>query len=314
MIMFYSLILLILLFITLGWAAGFAVRKIRFVASILKIKLFGLGIILGIITTLPELAIGINAIIEDTPALSIGNILGGIIVLLGLIIGGSLLLNYKIKTVKSLSSLIPSAIVISLPLFLGLDGKFSSLDGLIMIFSYVVLLIYLYFVNYSFNNSQESLINKNGALKAILLSFVSVIVIIIASRWIVEITTNLLRDAKIDGMLVGLLLFPIGTNLPEITIMLASWKAKVAELSLSHIISAAFTHTLILGLLAVMGPMNFIVSASYYFLIFFVIAILLLTIKFCYSNKSLSRKEGYVLLSVYVVFVLTNIILAKFPI
>jgi len=52
---------LLLLFVVLGWSANFAVKNIKYLGAILKIRLFAFGILLGLITSLPELSLGINA-------------------------------------------------------------------------------------------------------------------------------------------------------------------------------------------------------------------------------------------------------------
>ena len=65
MSIFLNVLILLALFALLGITADLAVNNIRFIAQSLKLKLFALGIVLGLFTTLPELAVGINANIED---------------------------------------------------------------------------------------------------------------------------------------------------------------------------------------------------------------------------------------------------------
>lgn len=71
-----NIVILLVLFAALGLAADLAVKNIRSIALTLRLKLFSLGIILGIMTTLPELSVGINATIEDAAGLSVGNLMG----------------------------------------------------------------------------------------------------------------------------------------------------------------------------------------------------------------------------------------------
>lgn len=66
------------MFVVLGGSAGLVVRNIKYIASALHIKLFAFGIVLGLITTLPELSVGINATIDGVAALSVGNLLSGL--------------------------------------------------------------------------------------------------------------------------------------------------------------------------------------------------------------------------------------------
>ncbi|MBU3968931.1 hypothetical protein KJ991_01820 [Patescibacteria group bacterium] len=304
-----EIILLIFLFGLLGFFADLVVRNIKFITATLKIRLFAVGILLGIITTLPELSIGINAIPEGAASLSVGNIFGGIIVIFGFIVGASLFLNRKVDTSDNLNSLIPASIVIFFSLLLGMDGIYSISDGLMMVFSYAVLLFYLYYANYSFNKNQIVSTDKKEIIKAIFLSIIGVILIMIISRGIVNVSLDLLESLNIRKFTIGLLIFSIGTNIPEITVAITSWRRKASELSLSHLISSSFTNVLVLGVLAVIHPIEFIAGPIFYTTALFLVLILILFIYFSYSQKRLDRREGFYLLLSYLLFLVASIYL-----
>src|SRR3989339_790727 len=175
-------LLLLILFAVLGVAADFAVRNIKYIASVLKMRLFAFGILLGLITTLPELSVGINATIDKAASLSAGNLLGGVIVLFGLVLGTSLFLNRQIDTDDNLKTLIPEMAVIFSPVLFGLDGHFGLLDGLMMIGLYLALLYYLYRANHAFGGSHFGLIDKNKIARAALLSIFGIIFILLAQK------------------------------------------------------------------------------------------------------------------------------------
>jgi len=305
----FNSILLVLFFVVLGIAADLVVQNIKYLASVIRLRLFALGILLGVVTTLPELSVGINATIEGVASVSVGNVLGGVIVLIGLIVGISLILNRKIDTSDNLKILLPASIVILTPVLLGIDANYSVIDGLIMVFLYVGLLFYLWLINRSVSKEGVVLIEKRKITKALFLAILGIIFVILSSHWIIDITINILKHINVSKLVIGLLVFSLGTNLPEITITLTSWRRKASELSLSHLTSSALANILILGLLATMSPINFIMSPTYYLLSFFLFLIVILFIIFCYSHKRLSRLEGVVLLFVYLLFLLSNIFL-----
>ena len=304
-------LLLILLFAILGFTADLVVRNIKYIAIALRIKLFTLGILLGIITTFPELSVGINTTVEKVASLSVGNIIGGIIVIFGLIIGVSLIFGSRVDTRGNLKSLIPAAIVILSPLFLGLDGKYLLWDGLVMVLLYVCLLLYLYRVNHSFEAPQSITLQKKKVTKAIFLLIIGIVVIMLSSHFIVEITVDLLENINIGKLFIGVIVFSIGTNLPEITVTITSWRRRASELSLSYLISSAFTNILVLGILSVIQPITFTLGPTFYSLAFFLVLILAIFIYFSYSGKNLSRKEGFVLLAAYALFLAVNIFLGS---
>lgn len=303
---------LLVLFALLGVSADLVVRNIKYIASVLKIRLFAFGILLGIITTLPELSVGINTTLNKVASLSAGNLLGGIIVILGLVLGCSLLLNRKITTDANLKIVIPQTVIIFLPVLLGLDGNYGLIDGLIMVGLYFGLVYYLYRANHSFRGESFSLINKSKIAKAIFLSVIGVVCILLLSHWIVETALNLLQSWNISKLVMGILVFSIGTNLPEISIAVTSWRKKISELSLSHLLSSALANVLVLGILTVIRPISIIIGPAYYVLAIFLVIILMLFLSFYYSGKKMDRREGAVLLACYILFLIVNFWLIKF--
>ncbi|MFH1583090.1 MAG: hypothetical protein ABIB72_02100 [Candidatus Falkowbacteria bacterium] len=304
-------LLLIFLFAVLGVAANLAVKNIKYITSVLKIRLFAFGILLGLITSLPELSVGINATVDKVASLSVGNLLGGIMVIFGLILGVSLILNRQIATSGNIKTLIPGVAVIFSPVLFGLDGSYGLLDGLAMICLYLGLIFYLYRANHSFGIPHINIINKNKITKAAFISMVGIIVILLASHWIVKITLDLLNYINVSKLVIGVLVFAIGTNLPEITITIASWRKKTSELSLSLLLSSAFTNVLILGILASIRPIAFTVGPAYLALAIFMALILSSFLFFYHSNKKMDRREGLILLLIYILFVGINFWIAK---
>jgi cation:H+ antiporter len=125
----------------------------------------------------------------------------------------------------------------------------------------------------------------------------------------VKITIDILSKTDFSNLIIGLVIFSVGTNLPEIIIAISSWKLKASELSLSHLVSSAFTNILMLGILVMFKPINFVVSSEYYSMAFYLVLTVGLFLYFSYARKKLDRKEGIILLSVYILFLLTNIFL-----
>ena len=113
----YLLIILVLFFI-LGKSADFLIVNIKKISDRLKIKTSTIGIILGILTTTPELFIGINAIENKVGSISIGNLFGGIILLFTLLLGVNLVLNEKIRTDGEIKNIAPNFLFIILRVIL----------------------------------------------------------------------------------------------------------------------------------------------------------------------------------------------------
>ena len=302
-------LLVFFLFVALGWSADFAIKNIKYISAILKIRLFAFGILLGLITTLPELSLGINATVDQATALSVGNLLGGVIVMLGFILGISLLFNRKITTDGRLASLIPTVLVIFSPVLFGIDGKYGFLDGLAMIGLYLGLIFYLYRLNHFSNHAHIKIINRNKTTKSIIFAVAGIIGILVSSHWIVKITLDLLSYIQVSQLVIGLIVFSIGTNLPEISIAITSWRKKSSELSLSHLLSSSFTNVLVLGVLALLRPIVFNANSAYWTVALFLGIILTLFAYFYYSGRKMDRREGATLLAGYILFLAANLYL-----
>lgn len=311
--MFINIFLLVILFIFLALAADLVVKNVSYLAKVLQIRLFALGIILAIITTLPELSVGINASREGIAGLSVGNILGGVVVIFGLVLGLSLLFNRQVETDGELKSIVPQIAIIFLPLILGSDGVFSLLDGLILILAYLALVYYLYRTSRHFLNFGEgiAILEKKKILRAAFFSLVGIILVLLVSGQIVEVTTKILERWQVSRLVVGLLIFSVGTNLPEISIALTSWRKKASELSLSYLLSSAVANVLVLGVLSIINPLVFKINYSYYSLVLFLAVILSLLVIFYRSHKRLDRAEGAVLFLFYLLFLAVNFYLIK---
>jgi len=292
MSVFINIFFLLVLFALLGISADYVVRNIKYIATVLKIRLFAFGILLGLVTSLPELSVGINTTLDRATSLSVGNLLGGMIIVLSLVVGCSLLLNRKVVTDGNLKILIPQLAVIFSPILFGLDGTYGLADGLIMIGLYFGLIYYLFRANYSFGGEGFALIEKNKIIKAIFLSVVGAVGVLLLSHWIVVRSLILSQDWGISKLLLGVLIFSIGTNLPEISIAITSWRKHISELSLSHLLSSTFTNVLILGILAFIRPITIVVGPVYYVLAIFLTLVLTLFLFFYRSGKKMDRKKG----------------------
>jgi len=305
--LFLNYLLLAFLFIVLGACADLAVQNIKYIATASRMRIFALGVLLGVITSLPELSVGLNASLEGVTALSVGNLIGGVIVLIGFVLGASLLFGRQIKTDKSMKSLIPEALFILLPILLGLDGKFGLIDGLILVIFYFTLLFYLYRFNRTLTGDEVVFLERSKIIKSLFLALIGMAGMMLAAHWVILMTVDLLTTLNISKLFVGMFVFSIGTNLPEIIITFTSWRRQAMELSVSHLMSSAFSNILILGLLSVINPIAFTLSPTYYVLAIFLIILIIAFSIFVYTNKRLDRREGSVLLAIYLLFLFTNI-------
>lgn len=298
---------LVILFYFLGKAADLVILSIKKIGHQFGIRIFFLGLILGFFTSLPELTIGINALVNNIQAISIGNLLGGVIVLLGLILGASLILNRQITTDGKISRFLPILIYLILPFLFSLDGKLAIIDGIILLTAYIFLIERLYHQN---KNSGKVLIrvSKKELLKEFGTVFLGIVLLIIVANIIIRLTLILLGGLNISIFAVGAAIFAIGTNLPEIIVTLRSWRRNLKELSMSSLLGSALANPAIIGIFALAKPIYLKTDLSYFLLLAFTLALLAILLYFYETGKKLTRREGIFLVSIYFLFLTTQIL------
>lgn len=298
-------ILLIALFLGLGFCADLIADHARKIAHQLCVPVFALGIMLAVVTSLPELSLGLNAAARDVSSIAFGNLLGGVLVLFGLVFGLSAVLNRGIKTPPNQSAMAPIAITMILPLFFGLDGTLGATDGFVLMAAYIISMYFMYRAERG-SGFCVPFKKKESILKSFTLAAIGTAGVIIISDWILDISMGLLEQLNVSYLLIGSILFSLGTNLPEIAITISSIRRKVSDLSVSHLIGSALLNTFILGLISVMFSVELNVRTPFFILGGFFIAIVVLFARFYATRHVISRTEGLVLVTLYLSYLVAN--------
>ncbi|KKR81560.1 MAG: Na+/Ca2+ exchange integral membrane protein, partial [Candidatus Daviesbacteria bacterium GW2011_GWC1_40_9] len=98
-----DLIIYIVSFVTIWVGSGLIVSSANKIAHKLRLPAFIISFVfLGILTSTPEMAVGLTAVASGTPLIFIGNLLGGVPILFFLLVpmlaifGGGINLNHKL--------------------------------------------------------------------------------------------------------------------------------------------------------------------------------------------------------------------------
>lgn len=298
------ILLIVILFYFLGRAADVVVFNIKEIGIRLGLPVSFLGVILGFFTSFPELSISINASVTRVPDMAFGNLLGGVQVLLGLVLGLNILMHRVISTRVAHRPILFIALGLFLPLILGIDGVLSQFDGLILVMAYLSLLVDIYLDSKKMRAPIMRIFWHADVTKPFLMIVSGALFVAVISSLIVRFTSEVLAVFPVPPFLVGLLLFSIGTNLPEIIISLRAYKSHQEELSVSNIIGSAMANIIILGLMALILPLSVETNLSYVF-ICITFGLLLGAVVASYrTGGRFTRKEGLALVAIYLLFVL----------
>ncbi|MDZ4229512.1 MAG: hypothetical protein U1C53_00040, partial [Candidatus Veblenbacteria bacterium] len=274
----------------------------------LGIRQFWLGLVLGVLTSMPELTVGVQASLVNVGQLSFGNLMGGVVVLLGLIVGVSVVVDRGLDVAESFRhrELVLIVTYISLPLWFMFDGALTSFEGLVLVLTYGLCVYYLIRTNTS---SHPALKLEGGTsnLKVLWLSLLGLVAVVVMAKFILDLSLPLIQQLNIRPFLAGLLFFSLGTNLPELTLAFRSWRGGARDLSFGNLIGSAFANSLVVGLLAFIKPMQLAVGAPYYVFVAVLVGLLVSFVLLAYTGRRLTPREGWVLIGFYALFLFTEI-------
>ncbi len=325
-ITFNFLILAIAVFVLIR-AGVFVVRSLIRMAHFLNVSEFALAFILmSFATTLPEFAIGLNSAFSGEPLISLGNIFGANILNLSLVLGLVVIISKSLVIDRSSPShhhkaWIAFFIGIS-PVILLFDLELSRLDGLILIIIFFLYLARLFHLKEIFEHRKSFWVSFIGYFehrtdglnlkyffRNLFIFIVSVVIVLVSAFFVVDSAEIISLKIGISELLVGIFIIAFGTTLPELSFGIRAALRNHEGLSLGNLFGAtAFNSTWILGLVALISPIKIIDVTSFWVSAVAMVLVLFLANLFLQTRDCISRREGVVLIGVYVLFVIAQIV------
>lgn len=222
--------------------------------------LIGLTVV-GIGTSLPEIVISIIASVQGKAALAIGNAVGSNITNIALVLGLCAAITPLTVNVALVRRELPALMAVSiLALVLALDGRYSLIDGLILLAGLAALLAALVFVARNKADPIAAELHTESAAQTSLHTalgwlFVGLILLPISSQALVWGASNIAVAFGISELVVGLTVVAVGTSLPELASSLVAIKKGEHDLALGNIIgSNVFNILAVLAIPALLAP------------------------------------------------------------
>ncbi len=299
----------ILGFVILWKSSELVINGVVRLSRNLKISSFATSfLILGILTSLTEISVGINALTDGDPTVFVGNLVGGSFVILLLIIPLCAVFNKGIMLKNHLDpkKLLYFLILIASPSFLILDGRVSRQDA-------ILLLILYGFFFYQFQKGEKVMehvalekLESKTVLKNAMRIVVGAVLIFIASKLLVDNTIYFANLIGIPSFIISLLILSVGTNLPELVIAASSIKHKKSDIAFGDYVGSAAANPLLFGVLTLVnGP--FSIETKGFHLAFWIMFLgYVLFYIFARSKSRITAAEGIILLVIYIIFILAQ--------
>lgn len=308
---FTQALIYFLCFILVWIGAGLVVSTISELAKTWKLPAFIISFfLLGILTSLPEITISTIAIIDNGPVILAGNLLGGVIVMfLGIIpllgiVGNGVRMPGQLNKYHLFMTLL----IVAAPAFLTADQKLEKWEALLLIFLYLSLFIMFSFKQSMFEKVKTGLSKrKNNSLVFLLKIAMGIALLIGASNQIVNSTIYFADYFKISPFFISLIVVALGTNIPEISIIFRSVLHKKKDIALADYLGSASANTLLLGVFTLLYGKTIELPNHFFQRFSFLFLGLVLFFFFARTKNTLSRKESFLLLTLYVGFILFEI-------
>lgn len=266
--------------------------------------------LLGILTSIPEISVGVNSLIDKKPEIFVGNLIGGIVVIFLLIIPLLAIFGGGVKLAHQMNKdhLITALLVILAPSIFTLDGVISFADGLFSILLYLVLVYVVEKRKGLLERIKDNLVhNKNHVANDFIKIIAGVGGVFLASRYIVDQTIYFSNIFQISPFLISLIVVSIGTNLPELSLVIRSLLLKKKEVALGDYLGSAAANTVIFGGLILVNGASTAVPNHFLQTFIFIAGGLLIFYIFSRSKNDISREEGLVLLLGYLAFLIIEV-------
>lgn len=306
-----NIIGLLLAGVILVLSGSLTIKTLLKIASYLNLSDYTIGfIIMAFATSLPELFIGINSILANTPSLALGDILGSNIVDLTLVLGLVAILARKIqiKGKIAIRDTYLAVFIAILPILLMLDRDLNRTDAIVLLFVFSFYIIKLWWQRKRFKKTSNS-ISKKEFIKNIILLIVGMALLLISANLMVSFSTTVALGLGVPLILIGVIIVAIGTGLPELVFEIKAVMIKREGMSIGNALGSVVVQgTMILGIVGLISPFTienfklFLIAA-----VFLLLSLALFTF-FLRTKDALSWKEGMILIMLYIIFIIVELI------
>jgi cation:H+ antiporter len=135
------------------------------------------------------------------------------------------------------------------------------------------------------------------------------VIVFITSHYIVDQTIYFSQLFNISSFLISVIVLSLGTNLPELSLAIRSVLEGKREVALGDYLGSAAANTLLFGIFTLLNGSRINVESYSYKTMAMMLLGLGLFYWFSRSKQDISRREGKILLTVYVLFLVVEIFL-----
>ncbi len=265
-------------------------------------------------TSAPELIVNIFASIAGSSDIGMGNIIGSNIANILLILGVAAIITNLEVADSIVKKQIPFSILAVVALFLlinsslingfGNDGLARS-GGLVLILFFLIFLYYTFSISKSEKSENQENIKQLSKKKSLLFILIGIVGLFVGGKLIVDSATIIALSAGLSEAFIGLTIVALGTSLPELAASVIAARKKQIQMAVGNVIGSNIFNLLwILGLSAVIHPIEFNAALNVDILFLIFVSLLLFVLIYTGKKMKFTRKEGYILVALYLIYII----------
>ena len=265
-------------------------------------------------TSAPELLVSLQAALDGSPDIALGNVIGSNIANIALVLG----LTAIISTLGIDSDFFkfnwPVMVLFSLGLYLALvnDAMISVLEGFILFFALIAYLVLLIRraknarpTEEGQNDEIDAGLSKTSYFKIVVWLLIGGSALYFGSEWLVMGAKDLAKSVGVSDYAISVTVIAIGTSVPELAASIIAAMKKEKAISLGNLIgSNIFNIASVLGLTSMITPIRVLddsILNNMFWLLGF--AVVLLPLGYLPLKLELNRWKGFILFAAYCVFI-----------
>jgi cation:H+ antiporter len=261
-------------------------------------------------TSVPELAVGIDAARSGSPGLAVGNIVGTNLVNILLILGLSALLMPVVFDRATLRYDVPAMTASALALWLlARDAMLARLEGVLLLVSGLAYLTARTWASLreeravaEEEESADRPAGRSRLLTEVLSLLAGIVIVVVGAEWLVDGAVASARSLGVSDAVIGLTIVAIGTSAPELVTTVMSTLRGNREIAIGNLIgSSVFNITIILGVTVLVAPDGVPVPADVLAAdLVLLVVVGLAAVPAMVSGSRMTRTEGGLFVGTYV--------------
>lgn len=311
-----TIFILFLGFILLFFGGELLVRASVSLATKMNVSTLVIGMtIVSFATSAPELFVSLKAVFSNSGDISLGNSIGSNIANIAFVLAITAIF-FKVKIAKKVLSLNYPLLLIASLLLAFILYYFKGVSSFI---GYLFVIILITYISILINDARDNQLNAKSEervvtsskntityFKSISMLLLGVLLLKYGADFLVNSAMNIADYFEVPERVIAVTIVAIGTSIPELAASIIAAYRNEDSLAIGNLIgSNVFNIFAVLGLTAIIKPINMIEKALLSFDTMWMLAITIVFGASLYLNKKryLYRKEGLFLFIMYLLYI-----------